>query len=286
MVAAVSGILPPRAGIGLRHPHQRELLARRPTLAFLEVHSENYFGDGGPPHHYLERLRADYPLSLHGVGLSLGGNDPLDTGYLNHLKTLIRRYQPALVSDHLCWAAAGGQHAHDLLPLPYTEEMVYHLAGRIRQVQDALERPILVENVSGYVGFRQSTLTEWAFVCAVVEEADCGLLLDVNNLYVNAVNFGHDPRAWLDAIPAERVGEIHLAGFDLDPTGLLVDTHGRPVHPPVWDLYRDFADRLGPRPTLIEWDTDLPALDTLLAEAAHANTLMEPHHASNDRLAA
>ncbi len=269
--------IPARAGIGLRHPHYREMLARRPRLAFLELHSENYFGAGGPPHHYLEQLRADYPLSLHGVGLSLGSADPLDRVHLAKLKTLVERYRPELVSEHLCWTSVGGMHTHDLLPLPYTEEAVRHVAGRIRQVQDTLGREILVENVSSYVQYAASTLSEWAFVAAVVGEAGCGLLLDVNNFYVNAVNHGFDPYEYLAAMPAERVREIHLAGFDR-AEACLVDTHGNPVADPVWVLYRDAIARLGPRPTLIEWDTDIPPLDTLLAEAAKADRILERHH--------
>ena len=287
MPIAAQDTLLPAAGIGLRHPHYREMLARRPQLAFLEVHSENYFGAGGPPHHYLEQLRPDYPLSLHGVGLSLGSTDDLDTGYLQKLKALIARYQPTLVSDHLCWSSTGGMHAHDLLPLPYTEEAIHHLAGRIKQVQDFLGRRILVENVTSYVSFRHSVMPEWAFVGAVLEEADCGLLLDVNNIYVNAVNHGFDPLDWLAAVPAQRVGEIHLAGYEHDPqVDMLVDTHSSPVHAPVWALYQAAVERLGPRPTLIEWDTDIPPLDTLLAEAARADAILEGTHHGTDRLAA
>jgi uncharacterized protein (UPF0276 family) len=265
-----------RAGIGLRAPHYREMASRRPPLAFLEVHSENYFGDGGPPHFYLEQLRQDYPLSLHGVGLSLGSGDPLDPAYLAKLKQLTDRYQPALVSDHLCWTSAGGTHAHDLLPLPFTPAMVNHVAARIRQVQDALGRRILVENASSYVAFAESEMTEWAFVNEVVAEADCLLLLDVNNVYVNAVNHGFDAREYLGAMPSARVAEIHLAGFDTDERAqCLVDTHGKPVHAPVWALYRDTVRRIGPRPTLIEWDADIPPLNVLLAEASRANAILD-----------
>jgi uncharacterized protein (UPF0276 family) len=281
MQAAASRI-PARAGIGLRAPHYRDMRMRRPPLAFLEVHSENYFGAGGPPHAHLESLRADYPLSLHGVGLSLGSCDPLDRAHLARLKTLIARYQPALVSEHLCWASAGGVHTHDLLPLPYTDETVRLVAARIRQTQDTLERRILIENVSAYVEFAESRLSEWTFVCAVLEEADCGLLLDINNLYVNAINHGFDPLDYLAALPAARIGEYHLAGFERDAhLDCLVDTHGKPVHAPVWALYRAALERFGARPTLIEWDTDIPPLDSLLAEAAHADGLIEEvKHAS------
>jgi len=268
--------IPAGAGIGLRPAHYRDMLAQRPPLAFLEAHSENYFGAGGPPHFYLEQLRADYPLSLHGVGLSLGSTDPLDSTHLAQLKALTTRYQPVLVSDHLCWTSAGGLHTHDLLPLPLTADVVLHVAGRIRQVQDVLERRLLVENVTGYVEFAASDMTEWDFVRAVIEEADCDLLLDVNNVYVNAINLGFDPLTYIEAMPAARVQEIHLAGFDRDERAdCLVDTHGKPVCGAVWDLYRTTLTRIGPRPTLIEWDTDIPALDTLLDEAARADVILE-----------
>lgn len=266
----------PAAGIGLRAPHYREMLARRPPLAFLEVHSENYFGAGGPPHFYLEQLRRDYPLSLHGVGLSLGSNDPLDRTHLAKLKQLARRYQPALISDHLCWTSIDGTHAHDLLPLPFTRVMAKHVARRIVQAQDTLGRHLLVENASSYVAFAESDMSEWEFINEVVAEADCLLLLDVNNVYVNAVNHGFDARDYLAAMPASRVAEVHLAGFDTDARAqCLVDTHGKPVHAPVWALYRDTIRRIGARPTLIEWDADIPPLDVLLDEAAKANALLE-----------
>ena len=274
--ARVCHSVAPAAGIGLRASHYREMLARRPPLAFLEVHSENYFGAGGPPHHYLERLRQDYPLSLHGVGLSLGSGDPLDTTHLAKLKQLAERYQPALISDHLCWTSVDGTHAHDLLPLPFTRAMAKHVARRILAAQDVLGRRLLVENASSYVAFADSDMAEWEFVNEVVTEADCLLLLDVNNVYVNAVNHGFDARGYLAAIPAARVAEIHLAGFDTDERAhCLVDTHGKPVHAPVWALYRETVRRIGPRPTLIEWDADIPPLDVLLDEAAKANAILE-----------
>jgi uncharacterized protein (UPF0276 family) len=276
MKAAAPLGIAPAAGVGLRSPHYREMLARRPSLAFLEVHSENYFGAGGPPHHYLEQLRQDYPLSLHGVGLSLGSADPLDPTHLTKLKRLAERYQPALISDHLCWTSAGGTHAHDLLPLPFTRAMAIHVAQRIQATQDVLGRRLLVENASSYVAFAESDMSEWEFVNEVVAEADCLLLLDVNNVYVNAVNHGFDARDYLAAMPAACVAEIHLAGFDTDARAqCLVDTHGKPVHEPVWALYGETVRRIGPRPTLIEWDADIPPLDVLLDEAAKANAILE-----------
>lgn len=281
MGSAASGIsgIAGKAGIGLRHPHYRDMLARRPPLAFLEVHSENYFGAGGPPHFYLEQLRRDYPLSLHGVGMSLGSDDPLDSGHLAKLKLLVERYQPALVSDHLCWTSAGGIHANDLLPLPFTREAARRVASKIMQAQDFLGRRMLVENASAYVAFAGSEMTEWEFVNEVVETADCLLLFDVNNVYVNAVNHGFDPLDYVNAMPAGRIAEYHLAGYDLDERAdCLVDTHGKPVYPQVWELFNETVARLGPKPTLIEWDADIPPLDTLLAEAAKADAILEQAH--------
>ena len=274
--------LPARSGIGLRAAHYQTMLERQPSVAFLEVHSENYFGAGGPPHCFLEKLREIYPLSLHGVGLSLGSTDPLSTAHLSKLKSLIQTYQPTLVSEHLCWSSASNVHTHNLLPLPYTEEAVRHVAARICQTQNFLGQRILIENVTAYVEFETSTMPEWEFVAAVVEAADCDLLLDVNNIYVNAINHGFDAKKYIAAMPAERVKEIHLAGFDYDEfADCLVDTHGKPVHAEVWDLYRDTLALIGQRPTLIEWDTDIPPLDTLLAEARQADILLEQCHHAN-----
>ena len=261
------------AGIGLRAPHYRDILEGKPRLAFLEVHSENFFG-GGIPSAWLDRLRAEYPVSLHGVGLSLGSSDPLDERHLDQLEALARRVEPALVSEHLCWSSAGGRHANDLLPLPYTEEALAHVVRRVDAVQERLGRRILVENVSTYLEFTESTLDEAAFVAEVVRRSGCGLLLDVNNIWVNAVNHGLDARAWLEAVPAEAVEEIHLAGFERSE-GVLIDTHGSPVAPEVWDLYAEAIARLGPRPTLIEWDTDIPELAVLLDEAGQATRILE-----------
>ena len=261
------------AGIGLRAPHYAEILERRPALAFLEVHSENFFGDGGAPLAWLERFRADYALSLHGVGLSLGSADALDETHLGRLAALARRFEPALVSEHLCWASAGGRFANDLLPLPFTEESLAHVVARIGAVQERLGRRILVENVSSYLEFEDSTIPEWEFVAEAARRSGCGLLLDVNNIHVNAVNHGFDAHAFLDAIPGSAVGEIHLAGFE-DNGGVLIDTHATRVCADVWALYRSAIERFGARPTLIEWDTDIPALDVLLEEAALATAIL------------
>ena len=261
--------VPPRAGIGLRAPHCRDLIASQPDIGWVEVHSENYFGDGGQPHRLLERIRADYPLSLHGVGLGLGSVAPLDLGHLRKLERLIRRYEPGLVSEHLCWSAAGGRHLNDLLPLPYTEEALAHICGRIDEAQHIIGRQLLIENVSSYLQFRHSTIPEWEFLAEVARRSGSAILLDVNNIYVNAVNHGFDPLTYIAAVPAATVREIHLAGFD-DTGACLIDTHGTPVSDEVWSLYRATVSRLGPRPTLIEWDTDIPPLDVLLAEASSA----------------
>jgi uncharacterized protein (UPF0276 family) len=263
----------PRAGIGLRAPHYRELLETRPDVGWLEVHSENFFGQGGQPLHLLERVREYYPLSLHGVGLSLGSADGVSHAHLVQLKALAARFEPALLSDHLCWGAVGGRHLNDLLPLPYTEEALDVVCTNIGRAQDFLAREILVENVSSYLQFAASSLDEWDFLAEVARRTGCGLLLDVNNIYVSAVNHGFDPLRYLDAIPVERVREIHLAGYDSN--GLcLIDTHGNRVAGPVWNLYGEALSRIGVRPTLIEWDTDIPPLDTLLDEAGKAEDIL------------
>jgi uncharacterized protein len=256
-------------GVGLRAAHHAELLERRPAIGFLEVHSENFFGEGGAPLAWLERFRAIYPVSLHGVGLSLGSSDPLDAGHLARLRSLERRIEPAFVSEHLSWSSHGGRHANDLLPLPLTEEAIEYVAGRIRRAQDFLGRELLVENVSAYVRLGEASIPEWEFVSEVARRAGCRLLLDVNNIWVNAANHGFDPDDYLAAIEPDSVAEIHLAGFERTPS-LLVDTHGAPVAEEVWALYGRALARFGPRPTLVEWDTDLPALDVLLAEASRA----------------
>jgi uncharacterized protein (UPF0276 family) len=265
--------IPAAAGIGLRAPHVAQVLEERPTVPWFEVHSENYFAEGGAAHAALERIRADYPLSLHGVGLSLGSADKLDLAHLARLKQLVERYQPALVSDHICWGAIGDVHLNDLLPLPCTREALELMVSRVQQVQDALGREFLVENVSSYLSFRDAEMPESAFVAELVRLSGCGLLLDVNNVYVNSVNHRFDPHAYLHAMPHASVREIHLAGFlrkDALPVPLLIDSHSRPVADEVWALYREALDLCGPQPTLIEWDQDIPTLDVLLAEAGRA----------------
>jgi uncharacterized protein (UPF0276 family) len=266
--------LPPGAGIGLRAPHVRAVRDERPPIAWLEVHSENYFADGGPALASLDRIAAHYPLSLHGVGLALGSVAPLDREHLRKLARLVDRVHPASVSEHLCWGAFGGRHFNDLLPLPYTSECLDHVCARVAAIQEVLRRPILVENVSTYTTFAESEIPEAEFVAAVATRTGCGLLLDVNNVYVNARNHGLDPAAYLAALPVDRVHEIHLAGHD-DCGGLVIDTHGAPVAPPVWALYEAALARFGPVPTLVEWDTDIPVLDVLLDEAATAQALLD-----------
>ena len=276
MIAAMSRpshISPSRAGIGLRTPHYQATLQTRPPVSFLEVHSENFFGDGGQPLRYLTRFREDYPVSSHGVGLSLGSADPVNPVHLQKLKRLVDRIEPTLVSEHLCWVGVDGRYLNDLLPLPYTEESLAHVVDQVDRVQSYLGRRILVENVSSYLQFVESTIPEWEFVREVARRAGCGILLDVNNIHVNAVNHGFDAHTFIDAIEPGSVGEIHLAGFQ-DTGELLIDTHGDLVSDPVWQLYRYALARLGPVPTLIEWDIDIPSLEVLLGEAAKADRML------------
>ncbi len=239
-------------------------------MPWVEVHSENFFADGGAKLAVLDAVRQDYGLSLHGVGLSLGGADPLDREHLACLKRLVQRAEPALVSEHVAWGSAGGVFLNDLLPLPCTMAALRHTAARVAAVQDCLGRPILVENVSSYLQFEGAEMTEWEFLAGLAREAGCGILLDVNNIHVSAVNHGFDALDYLRGIPAALVGEIHLAGYT-DAGDILIDTHSAPVSAPVWALYREALALLGTVPTLIEWDAELPALDRLLAEAASAD---------------
>lgn len=265
------------AGLGLRTPHIHEVLATRPAMGWFEVHSENYFAPGGSGIRLLEQVRRDYPLSLHGVGLGLGSTAPLDTTHLDRLAALIQRVEPFLVSEHLCWSATPERHLNDLLPLPFTEEAIAHLCARIDAVQTRLGRPLLLENISSYCRFREDAMPEWDFVAAVARRSGCQLVLDINNIYVSSVNHGFDPRHYLAAIPAAAVGEIHLAGHEA-AQGCLIDTHSRPVDEAVWALYAETIARIGPRPTLIERDADIPPLADLLAEARHAAHIMEACH--------
>ena len=275
--------VPANAGIGLREPHQQQVLDDEPAVGWLEVHAENYFGDGGAQLELLDALALRYPLSLHGVGLSLGSADPLNRAHLRRLRRLVERVAPGLVSEHACWGGIDGRHVPDLLPLPYSQQALDHLCARLDQAQNELGCALLIENVSSYVEFNASTMSEWEFMACLVERSECRLLLDVNNIYVSATNHGFDPITYLDALPTGSVAEIHLAGHtrvEQDGYALLIDTHSRPVCNAVWDLYRRALRRFGPVPTLIEWDSDLPPLAVLLGEAAHADRILaEATHA-------
>jgi uncharacterized protein len=259
-------------GMGLRPQHYTTLLQTRPALDWLEILSENYLVPGGKPLHFLDRIRELYPMVMHGVSLSIGSTAPLDFEYLAQLKALARRVGAAWISDHLCWTGVAGLNLHDLLPLPYTAEALRHVATRVGQVQDFLEQRIVIENVSSYVTYRSSEMTEWQFMAELTAEADCDLLLDINNVYVSSVNHGFNAREFLDAIPATRVRQIHLAGHSLQGT-LLIDTHDTPVSPAVWDLYRHTTQRLGAVPTMIERDGNIPALTDLVSELQLARSI-------------
>jgi len=270
--------IPHAAGIGLRAEHYRPLLESLPSVGWLEVHSENYFGDGGKPLHFLGLLREHYPLSMHGVGLSLGSTDPLNRDHVDRLKRAIATFDPWFVSDHLSWSSVGGQYLNDLVPLPYTEEALAHVCERVDNVQELLGRELLVENVSSYLRYTHSSIPEWEFLAAVSQRTGCGILLDVNNVYVNACNHGFDPVTFIRAIPRAAVRELHLAGFtrnSFDDGEILIDTHNRRVSEEVWDIYRATLELIGTRPTLIEWDTDLPELDVLLDEARSAQRILD-----------
>jgi uncharacterized protein (UPF0276 family) len=281
MKAAASSLRPlAGVGIGLRACHYQEFLSGVPPVDWLEVHSENYFGEGGYDLFVLDHVRQNYPVSLHGVGLALGSaSDALRDGHLVKLKRLADRVQPALVSEHLCWGVLGERHLNDLLPIPYTEEALQFMVARVQQVQEVLQRPILIENVSAYLQFKSSTLSEFEFLAELTKRSGCGLLFDVNNLYVNSINHAFDPYPVLDVISPDQVGEIHLAGHArmLD---VLVDDHGSRVCDPVWDLYEATCARFGDLPTLIEWDADIPPLEVLLQEAALARERMQIRHAA------
>lgn len=256
-------------GVGLRPPHYQHVLERQPAVDWFEVISENFLVAGGRPLHVLDRVRERYPVVLHGVSLSIGSADPLDRDYLARLRALADRVEPAWISDHLCWTGVGGHNLHDLLPLPYTEEALHHVAERVQRVQDLLGRRLALENVSSYLTYCDSAVPEWEFLAALAERADCAVLLDVNNVYVSAVNHRFDAQTYLEAIPVERVVQFHLAGYSDHGTHLL-DTHDHPVSAAVWSLYAAAVRRCGPRPTLIEWDDEIPAFDRLHDEARQA----------------
>jgi hypothetical protein len=259
-------------GAGLRPVHHAEVIARRPKVDWFEVISENFMVAGGNPRRVLREVRQHYPIVLHGVSMSLGSSDPLDRDYLDRLATLAAEVEPAWVSDHLCWSSLGWHNAHDLWPMPYTEEALAHVVGRIATVQERLGRRILVENVSTYLSYRRSEMSEWEFLAEVARRADCGLLVDVNNVYVSARNLGFDARAYLAALPVDRIGQIHLAGHS-DEGDHLLDTHDAPVAEPVWALYRELVARAGRVSTLIEWDGHIPELPRLVEEVDRARAV-------------
>jgi len=273
-----TGPIPARAGIGLRAPHYASLLADRPGIAWLEAHPENYMGAGGPPHRYLTAIRSDYPLAFHGVGLSLGSAEPLDRNHLAALRALADRYEPAIVSEHLSWSVADGVYLNDLLPLPYTEEALDVVAMRVQETQDALGRRILIENPARYLAWSHSTILEADFLAALASQTGCRILLDINNVYVTGANLGRDAATDLDLFPADLVDEIHLAGHhERVHRGhvIRIDDHGSRVCDAVWSLYDRFVRRHGPRPTLIEWDSRIPPLGVLLAEAGRAEEILD-----------
>ena len=270
--------IPARGGVGLKAEHYRTIVETLPDVGFFEVHAENYMGAGGPPHRYLSAIRERYPLSLHGVGLSIGADRPLDEDHLQRLKRLIERYRPGLFSEHLAWSSHDSSFLNDLLPVPYTAETLTRVIEHIDQVQNALRRQMLLENPSTYLAFAESTYSEIDFIAEVVRRTGCGLLLDDNNVYVASTNQEWDPIAYIEAYPLAHVQEIHIAGYtrEADDKGrpLLIDTHNRPVEEIVWSLYAHAVTLIGPVPTLIEWDADVPDWPTLKREADRAEAIM------------
>ncbi len=284
-----TAVIPARAGVGLRFRHHREVLETRPAVAWFEVHSENYLG-GGPTPATLDRVRGDYPVSLHGVALSLGSAEGLSESHLARLRDAIDRFEPGLVSEHLSWNVVDHAYLADLLPLPMTEEALAVVIRNVEHAQAALRRRILVENPSSYLRYRHSPIPEWEFLAEVSRRTGCGILCDVNNLYVSASNHGWSPCEYLSALPPEAIGEIHLAGHALRDFGdgrvLRIDDHGSRVCTAVWDLYAEALRRFGPVPTLIEWDTDIPPLATLIEEARRADDILQGGTGGHDSLAA
>lgn len=275
LIAPRAPQLPPRAGLGLKAEHFRDVLDTRPDVGFFEVHAENYMVAGGPFHHYLNLIRERYPLSIHGVGLSIGGEKPLDTEHLKRLSILLNRYQPQMFSEHLAWSSHGPLFLNDLLPLRYDTATLTRVCAHVDQVQNLLQRQILLENPATYIEFDEAHFDEASFIHEVINRSGCGLLLDVNNVYVSCVNHARSPLAYIDALPLQAVGELHLAGFAEDTVNpgqrLLIDNHGAPVDQAVWTLYRQVLNRLGPTATLIERDNCLPALAELIQEARLAD---------------
>ena len=261
-------------GLGLRKEHYETILAERPNVDWFEIISENYMVDGGKPLDYLTRIREHYPMVMHGVSMSIGSTEPLNFDYLKQLKALIKRVEPEWFSDHLCWTGVNGLNLHDLMPLPYTEEAIEHVADRVSQVQDYLGRQMLLENVSSYVSYSDSTMTEWEFLSEVAERADCHILLDLNNIYVSAYNHNFDPYTYLTAIPGDRVYQFHLAGHTHE-NNLIIDTHDHPIADPVFDLYAAAVQHFGRVSTMIERDDNIPPLPELLDELDQVRGIAE-----------
>ena len=264
-------------GLGLRKEHYETVLAERPNVDWFEIISENYMVEGGKPLDYLSRIREHYPMVMHGVSMSIGSTEPLDFGYLKRLKALIQRVEPAWFSDHLCWTGVHGINLHDLMPLPYTEEAVQHLVDRVKQVQDYMGRQMLLENVSSYVSYSDSQMSEWEFLRAVSEHADCLILLDINNIYVSAFNHNFDPYTYLTAMPKERVYQFHLAGHTQE-NNLIIDTHDHPIADPVFELYAAAVQHFGRVSTMIERDDHIPPLPELLIELEQVRRIAEEHY--------
>ena len=269
-------------GLGLRPRHYNSFLAQPQAVDWLEVISENYMVQGGKPLAMLDRIRADYPIAMHGVSMSIGSVSPLDHGYLQRLKALADRVQPMWISDHLCWTGVHGTNLHDLFPLPYTEEALRHVAARVREVQETLGRRLVLENVSSYIDYACSEMSEWAFLTALAEEADCLLLLDVNNIYVSGMNHGFDPRTFIDGVPAHRIQQIHVAGHS-NQGDVIIDTHDAPVPDEVFDLYAYACRRFGPVSTMIERDDSIPPLEDLIAELDRVRAVAARHTPVWDR---
>jgi uncharacterized protein len=271
------GSIPACAGIGLRFAHHQAVVDSRPDIGWFEVHSENYIG-GGAARAYLDTIRRDYPIALHGVGLSIGSAEALDRAHLRRVREVVERFEPGLVSEHLSWSIVDGAYLADLLPLPMTEEALAVVCCHVEQTQSYLRRRILIENPSSYLQYVETTIPEWEFIAEVAKRSGCGILCDVNNIYVSSCNHGWDPSAYLAALPADAVGEIHLAGHTVrrldNGRALRIDDHGARVSADVWTLYEDALARFGPRPTLVEWDNNIPPLGVLLDEAAHADALL------------
>lgn len=280
---ALAATLPARAGVGLKPEHFKKIIETWPDLGFFEIHAENYMVDGGPFHHYLTRIREHYPLSIHGVGLSIGGETSLNQAHLEKLALLINRYEPVSFSEHLSWASYGEVFLNDLLPLPYTEQALQRVCDHIDQVQAHLKRRMLLENPATYIEFVASSMAETDFIKEVLRRTGCGLLLDVNNVYVSSTNHHRDPHDYIRALPSDSVGEIHLAGFareeDANGDPLLIDSHGSPVAQAVWELYAFALEHVGPIATLIERDNDIPSFDVLFMESLQAERLLQAYSA-------